>query len=302
MSQPRFNSETPLYTSDAKAWQIDQFDTVMASLLARKKPVVLFVHGRGKEPGKSLLGATFTEGKAVHKIERGYDVSVLMFNWDSAFKGFSFLDREVPLSHTTAGGIALGNVLQALQQFQHDRPDAPKPALLVHSMGSIVVQKTLETTSWPNATGLFSAVLFSQPDADDVGHDAWLNNLATREQTYVTLNKDDRVLQRSSDGRPPGAHALGLGTSQPLAASATYVDISRMGALGKKDEDHEVFGKGAMNQQLYLCQFFTQALTGEPVVLDQGGNVESVDRDVVFRLRDKREPNATCLKVPELPN
>lgn len=302
MSKMKFNSETPLYTSDGKAWRIDQFDTVMGSLGSPDRPVVLFVHGRGKEPGKSLLGATFTEGKAVHKIERGYDASVLMFNWDSAFKGFNFLDREVPLSHTDAGGIAFGKVLQGLQEFQHDRPDARKPVLLVHSMGSVVVQKTLETGNWPEATGLFSAVLFSQPDADDLGHAAWLNKLASRERTYVTLNKDDHVLQRSIDARPPGAHALGLDTNQPLASRATYVDISRMGAVGKKDEDHEVFGKGAMNQQFHLCQFFTQALTGQPVVLDEAKNVESVDRGVVFRLRDKREPAAPCLRVPQLPD
>lgn len=301
MPKMQFISETPLYTSEGNAWRTDQFNTVMENLVGRNKPIVLFVHGRGKEPGKSLLGATFTEGKAVHKIERGYDVSVLMFNWDSAFKGFNFLDREVPLSHTDAGSIAFGKVLQALQQFQHDRPHAPKPALLVHSMGSIVVQKTLTTARWPEATSLFSAVLFSQPDADDVGHATWVDILASRERTYVTLNQDDHVLKRSNDGRPLGVHALGLGTSQPLATRATYVDISRMGALGKKDEDHEVFAKGAMNQQYFVCQFFTQVLTGQPVILDEAKNVENIDRGVVFRLVDKREPDAACLHVPILP-
>lgn len=297
----KFNPETPLYTADLKAWRIDQLAAVLANFAALGKRVVLFVHGRGKEPGKGLLGSTFTEGKAVHKIERGYDVGVVMFNWDSAFKGFNFLDRDVPLSHTAAGGEALGKVLEALRQFQIERPDAPKPALLVHSMGSIVVQKAVRAGHWPQVDGLFSAVLFSQPDADDVGHADWLNVVAARERTFVTLNRDDHVLKRSDDARPHGAHALGLDTTQPLALRATYVDISRMGSLGKKDEDHEVFGKGAMNGQLYLCQFFTQVLTGEPVVLDPGQNVEGVDRAVVYRLRDRREPKAPCLSVPTLP-
>lgn len=74
-----------------------------------------------------------------------------------------------------------------------------------------------------------------------------------------------------------------------------------MGPTGQKDEDHEVFGKGAMNQQILLCRFFTQALTGQKVVLDLTTNVESVERAVVYRLRDKRQPGASCLKVPELP-
>jgi hypothetical protein len=141
----------------------------------------------------------------------------------------------------------------------------------------------------------------SAPTADDVGHAEWLDEVDTREKTFVMLNRDDHVLQRATDARPAGAHALGLGTTHPLAQHATYVDISRMGRTGEKDEDHEVFGKGAMNQQILLCQFFTQALTGQTVVLDPATNVDSVERGVVHRLRDKREAGAPCLKVPELP-
>lgn len=297
----KFNANTPLYTSDTKAWRMDEFATVMAHLLTLGKPIVIFVHGRGKEPGKSLQGGTFTKGLAVHKIERGYDVSVLMFNWDSAFHGLNFLDREVPLSHTPAGAVALGWLLTALSQFQQTHPQSKKPALLVHSMGSIVVQHAIQDGHWPNASQLFSAVLFSEPDADDKGHAAWFEQLAQRESTYITQNRDDNVLKRSVDARPDGTHALGLGTSEPLAPHAKYVDISRMGPLGKKDEDHEVFGKGAMNGQVYLCQFFTQSLTGLPVVL-AADNVESVTRQVVYRLRDKRDANAPCLKIPPLPD
>jgi len=154
---------------------------------------------------------------------------------------------------------------------------------------------------WSMLTKLFSNVLLSQPDADDVGHATWLDKLSNRERTYVTLNRDDHVLKRSNDARPQGAHALGLGTDQPLALHANYIDISLMGALGTKDEDHEVFGKGTMNQQVYLCQFFTQALTGETVILDPNKNVESIERGVVFRLRQKREPKAPCLRIPVLP-
>lgn len=298
----KFNPNTPLYTADAKAWRIDQFAQAFAALQASGKPVVIFVHGRGKEPGKSLLGGTFVQGMAVHKIERGYDCRVLMLNWDSAFPGLNLFDREVPLNHTPAAASSLGGLLQALKQYQATVPGVALPALLVHSMGSIVVQRSIENGHWPQAARLFSAVVFSQPDADDVGHATWLDTLGAREKTFVTLNSDDHVLKRSTDGRPAGAHALGLGTAQPLAPHAAYIDLSRMGALGAKDDDHEVFGKGAMNGQLNVCRFFQQALTGQDVVLDPASNVESIDREVIFRLRSRHEPGAPCLRVPELPN
>ena len=302
MSKLKFNAETPLYTSDAKAWRIDQLPDVLKTLQATGKPIVFFVHGRGKEPGKSLLGGTYTIGMAVHKIERGYDVRVLMFNWDSAFRGLNIFDRDVPLSHTEAGGAALGETLTMLKKFESENPEAANPALLVHSMGSIVVQRAVADGHWPAASGLFSSVLFSEPDADDVGHASWLESLAQREKTFVTQNRDDHVLIRSTDARPDGAQALGLGTSQPLAPHAIYVDLTNMGAIGKKDDDHEVFGKGAMNGQLYVCQFFTQALTGENVVLDPASNVEGIERNVVYRLKSRIETNAPCLRIPELPS
>ena len=301
MAKMKFDPETPLYTSDAKAWRMDQLAAVLQPLTSGGKPLVLFVHGRGKEPGKSLLGGSFTQGLAVHKIERGYGVNVLMFNWDSAFKGFNVFDREEPLSHTAAGGAVLGQVLAGLQQFQSNYPGAMRPALLVHSMGSIVVERALRDNHWPQANGLFSAVLLSQPDADDVGHATWLDALAQRERSFVTWNRDDRVLANSTDGRPAGAQPLGLGTAQPLAPHARYIDLSRMGPLGQKDDDHEVFGKGAMNGELNVCQFFTQALTGQPVLLDPAVNVEAIEREVVYRLRSRREPGAPCLKLPQLP-
>jgi esterase/lipase superfamily enzyme len=301
MSKMDFEPQTPIYTSDAKAWRIDQLSDVLKRLDAAGKPVVLFIHGRGKEPGKSLKGGTFTTGMAVHKIERGYGVQVIMFNWDSAFKGLNIFDREVPLNHTAAGGKALGEVLSVLQQFQLINPGANRPALLVHSMGSIVVERSIKDGNWPVGARMFSGVLFSQPDADDVGHHSWLELLCLRESVYVTQNQDDHVLLRSTDARPYGAKPLGLGTSEPLASTARYVDISNMGALGKKDADHEVFGKGAMNGQLYVCNFFTQVLTGMPVTLDPKLNVERIERGVVYFLKSKYELAAPCLKIPELP-
>ena len=302
MSDLKFNAATPLYTSDAKAWRIDQLPEVLRTLQATGKPVVFFVHGRGKEPGKSLAGGTFTKGMAVHKIELGYNVRVVMFNWDSAFHGWNLFDREVPLSHTEAGGLALGQMLAALESFERMNPETSRPALLVHSMGSIVVQRAVEQGHWPAASGLFSSVLFSEPDADDVGHATWLEALARKEKLFVTQNHDDNVLRRSTDARPAGAQALGLGTSQALAPDAIYVDLTSLGAIGKKDEDHEVFGKGAMNGQLYVCQFFTQALTGQTVVLDPATNVAGIDRELVYRLKSRYEPAAPCLKIPELPS
>lgn len=300
VSKMKFNPETPLYTSDQRSWGIDAFAVLMTTLLELGKPIVFFVHGRGREPEKSLHRGEPKRGKAVHKIELGYNVSTVMFNWRSAFKWPNIADRDLPLRHTSAGGKSLGLVLEQLLLFQAKHPQAPKPALLVHSMGSIVVQKAVQEGHWPEARALFSNLLFSQPDCDDVGHAEWLDEIASRESTYLTLNEDDKILKRSRDARPRGSRALGLGTSQPLSPQAKYIDISRMGPLGIDDDDHEVFHKGNMDGQVHLCRFFTEVLTGANVILDQR-NVESVERGVIYRLRHHLDRNAPCVETPRLP-
>lgn len=298
----RFDADTPLYDGQKQPWRMDQCEALLDRLVARSKPLVVFVHGRGNEPNKSLNGATLTTGKAVPKIELGYDVSVLMFNWDSAFPFLRFRDRGRALSHTAAGAERFGELLQHLQRYFAARPALARPVLLAHSMGSIVLQKAVDGGGWPDAAPVFRQVVLSQPDADDIGHAAWLDRLGQKETVYVTWNADDRVLRQSDDERPNGAHALGLGSTQPLAAHCRYIDLTGMGPIGQaEDDDHEVFGKGAMNGQVFVCQFFEEVVRGRAATLDTGSNVAAVERDVVYRLKAHFDPKAPCLKAPKLP-
>ncbi len=293
----QFDPQYPLYTSDATGWRTDQLVQVLDRLYEQRKPIVFFVHGRGIEPQKSLRGAKFTQGLAVAKLELGYDVRVLMFNWDSAFRPPAFWDRSRPLSNIPQGAASLGSVLAALGLYRARHSATPAPVMLVHSMGSIVVQHCVASGRWPLGPSLFTQLVLTQPDADDRDHADWLDHLARRERVYVTLNRDDWVLKKSTDDRPEGVQALGLGTSQRLAAHARYIDLSNMGALGNADDDHEVFGKGAMNGQLHVCQFFQQALRGETVVLDPELNVDRREREVVYHLKSQHEPHSPCLQM-----
>lgn len=302
MAKLKFDPQTPLYTGDAAPWKIEQLPQVLDRLHAAGKPVVVFVHGRGKEPNKSLKGASFTKGLAVPKIELGYNASVLMFNWDSAFPGIAFFDRNRALANVPAGARSLGKLLAGIKDYRQANPAHAAPMLLVHSMGSIVVQHAVEDGLWPAGDAIFRCVVLSQPDADDVNHEGWLERLATQESVFVTMNSGDHVLKHSNDARPPGRHALGLGTDQPLAAHARYIDLSGMGPVGSDmDKDHEVFGKGAMNGQVHVCQFFEQALLGLDVMLDPAVNVQTVQRDVVYQLRVRFDASAPCLRQPNLP-
>lgn len=282
MAKLKFNQATPLYRRDASACAIDQMATLLDAVYALGKPVVLFVHGRGKEPQKSLRGSTLGKGHAVPKVEDAYDSTVVMFNWNSAFPGVSVFDRSDALAATKPAADALFLVLQQLSTYLA-ATGAKRPSLLVHSMGSIVLQHLVNHHGWP-AGPLFSHVLLTQPDADDAGHAAWLEPIASVEDVYVTSNADDWVLQQSNDQRPAGCKPLGLGTGEPHAPSARYIDLSDMGPFGKHDNDHEVFAEAAMDGQRHVWKFFSQAIRGETVVLDLAANVAKIDGNT-YRLR-----------------
>jgi esterase/lipase superfamily enzyme len=296
----KFDAAKPLYTSDNKKWAIDELPTVLDSLYDKKKPVVVFVHGRGDEPKKSLQGGAFVTGLAVHKIELGYDVSVLMFNWDSDFPGMEFWDRDQPLRNTEPAAERFAGLLSQLKAYQAEKLDRPRPVLLTHSMGSIVLQKTIEANNWLTES-CFKYVLLSQPDADDVGHEDWVEKLASVEKLFITMNANDWVLLKSTQSRPAGRKALGL-VPGSFSNKATYIDLSNAGLRGKKDEDHEVFGKNAMNGQVHVCEFFTQVITGKPVLMDKS-NVESGDTFglVVLKNLQSNASKTPSLKVPKLP-
>lgn len=106
--------------------------------------------------------------------------------------------------------------------------------LITHSMGSIVLQAACGGGAAPwNA--LTHAVIASGA-ACVTGSRAWLESLGI--PVYVTLNPDDGVLKKASNGGP----FLGLqgGASFPaaeIAANATYLDV------GSLDVGHRYFVK-----------------------------------------------------------
>ena len=83
----------------------------------------------------------------------------------------------------------------------------------------------------------------------------------------MTFNADDKVLLKSNDDRPKGAHALGLGTDQPLAPMFVTSILQAWGSWLREGRRSRGVRQGAMNGQLLVCQFFEQALQGEKLCL-----------------------------------
>lgn len=255
-----------LYRSDGSALDPADLPTWLA---ARHKPVLLHVHGRGREPNKSLH-----QKQTVRQLEQDFEIDCLLFSWDSHPAGVigpaRWLNRSVPLANAPRGAQKLATVLQVLAGMAQP---ARLPALLVHSMGNVVLQHVIEQQRWPVDRRLFSNVLLTEPDCNAQGHAAWLQVLAQQQPVFVTLNQQDQILQRARHARTPEQSPLGLGTAGENAPAAHYLDLS--GLLGKT---HTVFLKAKMHAQLSWLHVAQRIVHGhaDPLAADdlagQDGN------------------------------
>lgn len=267
-SNLQYNADYPLYTSDAEKFKFNGIDKALDKVFAADLPVVLFIHGRGNEPQKSLTGGTFVEGNAVKKLEDQYKIKVLLFNWNS--KAAGMYDRSAPLSHMTEAADSLKKVLTEFKNyFKMSENQNKKITLLVHSMGSIVLQTYVQKNAWAleskqnRKDPLFSQILLTSPDAANIQHAEWLSKISQAENVFISINKNDDVLEKSTDGRKAAEKALGLDPVQPYSAKTTYLDLTGLGdAPNKPIGAHEIFNKEKMKNQVYLCQIFDQLLTG----------------------------------------
>lgn len=237
-----FNDQLLVYNDKGEGFPRERVKQVFIDALTGSKPVVLFVHGRGDEPRKSLSPARLFGmlGGAVSKIEK-HGVNVVMFSWDSKAAAGNNEDRSRPLSHMDRSAERLGFVLDELALAQAELKASGRTAkpitLLAHSMGTIILPTYLARADhrWPRAEPMFRAVVLTSADADRGGHDLWLNQIANVERTFVTVNKSDRILKRSAMDPQRATGPLGLDPGTTRAARATYLVFD--------DGAHELFAK-----------------------------------------------------------
>ncbi|MGM9483485.1 alpha/beta hydrolase [Roseateles sp. NT4] len=283
-----FNATTPMYELAADGYRartITEYGKDLDHWLPGQSPPLLFVHGRGKEPTKSLLGQDgFAEGQALLRLtERG--LRPRMFNWDSAAMG---LDRNAPLSSIPAAAAEFTKVLKVHADLRTLDRNLPRPVLLVHSMGALVIQRVVEDGGWPAQGQLFERIVFSEPDADQEGHEVWMSKLALREDVWVTWNQGDLTLNFAFDARGPGVRPLGLGVkpNQHLATGVHYVDLSRMGSPSLGWFNHVVYVSCSFGPAPAVDDFMGRLLAGKAIDPAKDDAVREVDAHGVIRLKD----------------
>jgi esterase/lipase superfamily enzyme len=220
--------------------------------------IIFYVHGRGKEPKKSL-------DDVIPHLEEEYSAKVIMFHWFPSYKG----PAGYPNEEADAAAPDLLNVLASFQKFKKEHPEKfskIKSTLLVHSMGNIVFAKMMESYKQQSLEkNLFDTVILNSADADAKGHDQWVKKIDFSDSIYITVNKNDNILglsaKRQREKRLGQKLETMLGKDIPLANNANYVDFSKI------DVNHRYFLKGGQDDNPYLEKFYDAVLNGNPVNL-----------------------------------
>lgn len=231
---------------------------------------ILFVHGRGKHPGKAFRQRLLTD------LESDYSARVIMFHWPSWEGALAFPE---PAARAAAGDFA--DVLKAVESFKRDRADLVnnvKFTLLTHSMGSLVLEETIRRQPDEPLGSLFDTVVISAPASYTKDHAEWVDRLFLSDQIYILINGEDPVLGSAGVremGRRLGKGLKSRGKPVALSNRAKYIDATHLLLL------HRYYLHRNLRWSPALKRFLDQVLNGARPTLDTDDQVVKIHKQKV---------------------
>lgn len=260
---------------------------VMEQARTQKKHILVFVHGYNND-----LGDIMTTAAALESL---YNVIVVPFTWPAngggAVSGTAAYLKDKQDARVSADALMrlIGKVddyhqlltagmnkrlwRQASEKYPDNHQAAyacytalqekeckVKISLLCHSMGNYVLKYALKPGSTAAAKLVFDNISLVAADANNQGHEEWVQRLQVRHRLYVVINENDYALGWSR--RKPGQEQLarlGHYLKNLIARNAFYLDVT--GASWVKN-DHAYFKGQPVEKNDRLKQMFRALFEG----------------------------------------
>jgi len=222
------------------------------------KNILFYVHGRKKD--------VEDEKERIRKLEKFFNVKVLMFHWNSYDK---FLNR--PTKNAEEASLQLFEALQMIRDFKNNHTaffQNRSINLLCHSMGNLVLKYTIEKYFDDfEQEEVFTNYIGNAPDVPLKNHAVWLSRFKMAKRNYIMMNDHDFVLTFSYlldvFNKDLFQYRLGLGfdgyigrrddEKNKLVRQIQYIDFSKVLRL-----EHGYF---AYNDR-EITEIFRQVLNG----------------------------------------
>ena len=257
-----------------RKFPIGQIDEALKFYFSQKKPeqdLLLYVHGRAL--GNTKIGDFDHEPEesrtdAIPAFSSKYKIdATIMLHWPHR----KLDDTGFPESDAKSSGKALACVIQRLNSADFGTGQYPGfRALITHSMGALVLEEALTSTS-EDLHG-FNAVVVAAAASRPETASAWLPKIAAN-QRFVLINTHDVVLREVNQRK----HFLPLGkcdsdclrANQPTP-SIVYLDITDIAGT-PFNVRHNYFVKGKVADRI-----ITKILRGETPPKGSQGAYENI--------------------------
>jgi len=251
------------------------------------KQVLLFVHGYNNDMRDVLQTA--------NELEKLYNIVVVPFSWpangggkisgtaaylsdkDDARSSATALHRAVEKIHFYHKLLTESARAQCLSQALEKHADNRERAyerftqlmgrqckatlnLMCHSMGNYVLKYASKPGNSSLRKLVFDNIALVAADANNPGHEQWVQNLPTRHRLYVVINENDSALMWSR--RKPGdeqAERLGHHLRNLGAKNAYYLDLTRNRGVGS---EHSYFKGKSIRNNARLKRIFGRVFEG----------------------------------------
>ena len=229
--------------------------------------LILFVHGRGKHPGKAFRQKLLTD------LESDYSARVIMFNWPSWEGPLAFPEQA---ARDSAEDFI--SVLRTLKTFKDDHADLTqhtRVTVLTQSMGSLVLEESILRQQDESLRGLFDTLVLSAPASYTKDHAKWVNRMDLSERIYILINRDDPILGSAGlreMGRRLGKGLKSRGKTVQLSDRAVYIDATNIFLL------HRYYLHRNLRWSPALRHFYDQVLNGLPATLDTDSHIVEIHR------------------------
>ena len=199
-----------------------------------KKPLILFVHGRGAHPAKGL------KKNLIYYLAEENNANVVMFHWPS-YKGLLGYAKK----SAWESAASLEKFLEEVINFTN-APGSPHQGttiLLVHSMGNIVVRELALQEAPVLASSVFDTLILNAPDVPwkekapptftkTTVRDPnafWLDHIKIAKQQFLHVSRKDTILTASRWISNFGVQRLGRCMDKRKSKNFTFVDFNGTG-------------------------------------------------------------------------
>ncbi len=253
----------------------------------KSKNILVFVHGYNNDMNDIV--------KTAEKLERAYNVLVLIFSWPANGGGFfsgtaqyqgdkrdarvstGALNRFFEKLHSYHTMLTAAQVESLWEKARGKYEDNHEEArseyarlqqklckinisLLCHSMGNYVLKYATIPSDTSLDIPIFDNVCLVAADVNNKNHAEWVQKIEARSGVYVIINKNDSALKwsRVKPGKAQRAR-LGHYLKSLNAANATYIDVSNVKYV---DDDHSYFKDEPITKNTKLKALFSNLFEG----------------------------------------